>query len=133
MSDSTFNFELVTPEIVLVSKEVKSVSIPGAEGDMTVLSDHSAVATVLRPGAIVVNSEGQESEFLVSGGFVEITQREVVVLAEKAVPREKASPDIFDQIIEKTKRNLEHASDLQISLLTKKLNDLVEIKEKLQK
>ena len=50
MSNALFNFELVTPEKVLMSDSVSSVSVSGVEGDMTVLANHSPIATSLRPG-----------------------------------------------------------------------------------
>ena len=58
MSEDRFNFELVTPEKVLVSREVESVCIPGVEGDMTILANHSALATAIRPGYLKVQESG---------------------------------------------------------------------------
>ena len=49
MSEELFNFELVTPEKVIVSGSVSSVSIAGVEGDMTIFANHSPIATAIRP------------------------------------------------------------------------------------
>tara|TARA_B100000029_G_C17504255_1_gene933853 strand:- start:1052 stop:1453 length:402 start_codon:yes stop_codon:yes gene_type:complete len=133
MVENKFNFELVTPEKILVSEEIESVCIPGVEGDMTVLPNHSAVATAIRPGYLEVKDSDKVETYFLSGGFVEISQKEVLVLAEKASLASEVSGEILTELIEKTERALEHASELQKCVLSKKLNDLTSIKEQLQK
>ena len=133
MTQDKFNFELVTPEKVLVSGDVEYVCIPGVEGDMTVFPNHSSVATAIRPGYLQVKSNENLETFFLSGGFVEISYNEVIVLAEKAVISSEVTDDILTDLIEKTDRALEHSSELQRCVLSKKLNDLTSIKDQLQK
>ena len=131
MAKNKFNFELVTPEQVLVSGEIQSVSIPGVEGDMTVLPDHAPVATAIRPGYLEVQETGKSERYFLSGGFVEISQQEVIILAETAVLGAELSSDIVGELIAKTEKSLENASELQRYVLAKKLNDLTSIKNQL--
>ena len=131
MSEELFNFELVTPEKVLVSESVHSVSIAGVEGDMTIFTNHSPLATSIRPGYIDIMSSNKSDRFFLTGGFVQITATEVVVLAEKASLENEVNVDMIDQIIENTKNSMETATDLQKSVLAKKLNDLSIIKNQL--
>ena len=51
-----FKFELVSPERLLVSEEVESVVIPGAEGEMTVMANHAPVMTTVKPGVVTVKT-----------------------------------------------------------------------------
>ena len=131
MAENKFNFELVTPEQVLVSGEVQSVSIPGVEGNMTVLADHAPVATAIRPGYLEVQETGKSERYFLSGGFVEISQKEVIILAETAVLGSELSSDIIAKLIEKTEKSLKNASELQGYVLAKKLNDLNSIQDQL--
>ena len=131
MAENKFNFELVTPEQVLVSGEVQSVSIPGVEGNMTVLADHAPVATAIRPGYLEVQETGKSERYFLSGGFVEISQKEVIILAETAILGSELSPNIIAELIEKTEKSLENASELQGYVLAKKLNDLTSIQDQL--
>jgi len=133
MSEDRFNFELVTPEKVLVSREVESVCIPGVEGDMTILANHSALATAIRPGYLKVQEFGKSETYFLAGGFVEISQKEVILLAEKAALESDVSVEIIMDLIQQTEQALEHASELQKCVLAKKLNDLKSIKDQLQK
>ena len=131
MSTALFNFELVTPEKILMSDSVSSVSVSGVEGDMTVLANHSPIATSLRPGYVDININGKTERFFLTGGFIQITPDEVVVLAESASSEEDLNSEMIDNVIEKTKSLMENASDLQKCVLAKKLNDLTNIRNQL--
>jgi len=97
---ATFNFELVSPERVLFSGEVDAVVLPATEGDMTVLAGHSPVMTTLKTGFLVVTSTpGNGRRVLVRGGFADVNQNGLAVLAERALPEEELTQDILDQEI----------------------------------
>ena len=131
MSTALFNFELVTPEKILMSDSVSSVSVSGVEGDMTVLANHSPIATSLRPGYVDINTNVKTERFFLTGGFIQITSDEVVVLAESASSEEDLNSEMIDNVIEKTKSLMENASDLQKCVLAKKLNDLTNIRNQI--
>ena len=131
MSDELFNFELITPSKVLISESVNSVSIQGVEGDMTIFSNHSPIATALRPGYLNVVLNNKSENYFVTGGFVQIIGDEVVILAENATLESELSLEMIDQTINKTKNLMENASELQKCVLAKKLNDLTIIKSQL--
>ena len=96
---NTMQFDLVSPERSLVSVRATEVQIPGAEGDMTAMPDHAPTITTLRPGLLsVVSTEGTQ-EYLVTGGFAEITAASTSVLAEQALPRDEVTQEVIDQLI----------------------------------
>ncbi|WP_192258186.1 F0F1 ATP synthase subunit epsilon [Mesorhizobium silamurunense] len=81
-----FKFELVSPERLLVSEQVESVVIPGAEGEMTVLAQHAPVMTMIKPGVVTVKTAaGAEARYVVFGGFADILPSGCTLLAESAV------------------------------------------------
>lgn len=81
------NFELVSPEKLLLSQDVDMVVIPGAEGDFGVLAEHSPVISTVRSGTITVFDGGTASaRIFVAGGFAEVTAERCTVLAEIAEP-----------------------------------------------
>ena len=80
-------FELVSPERLLLSRSVDMVVVPGAEGDFGVLRGHAPLISTLRLGVIDVHDAGGVSErIFVAGGFAEVTAERCTVLAEQAVP-----------------------------------------------
>jgi len=81
-------FELVSPERLLLSEQVAMVVVPGAEGNFGVLPGHAPLISTVRPGVIDVYASRAEvsSRIFVAGGFAEVTPERCTVLAEEAVP-----------------------------------------------
>ena len=75
-------FDLVSPEKLVLSADVDSVQVPGAEGDFGVLPNHSPVMAMLRAGTLTVENDGTSQSFELDGGFVDVTPEGVTVLAE---------------------------------------------------
>ena len=95
----TLQFELVSPERRLASVEATEVQIPGADGDLTAMADHSPVITTLRPGILKVLSSEGEARYAVTGGFAEITPAATSVLAERAIPVDEMTQDMIDEMV----------------------------------
>ena len=80
------HFELVTPERLVRSEEVFMVVVPGTEGDFGVLAGHAPYMSTLRNGDIsIYRAAGGEPERIpVEGGFAEVSDRGLTILAERA-------------------------------------------------
>ena len=81
----TLQFSLVSPERELYSGNVDQVDIPGTEGDLGVMPNHSPLMAAIRTGIITVTENGSETKFFVQGGFADVTPSGLTVLAEQAV------------------------------------------------
>ncbi len=93
----TMQFDLVSPERKLASVQAESVSIPGAEGDMVAMPNHAPVVTTLRPGYVSVVANGETTDYLVTGGFAEISAEGVSVLAENALPKGEVTKEVLEE------------------------------------
>ena len=80
------HFELVTPEKLVRSEDVYMVTVPGTEGDFGVLQGHAPLVSTLRDGELLVfASQGAAPATIrVEGGFAEVNERGLTVLAERA-------------------------------------------------
>ena len=88
------NFELVSPERVLVSDAFDMVVIPGGDGDFGVLPDHSPLITTIRPGVIDIHEAGNVAhQVFVAGGFAEVLPNRCTVLAEQALMVASIDPE----------------------------------------
>lgn len=86
---SNLQFELVSPEKLVVSKPVVLVTVPGGEGDYGVLAGHAPMITTVKAGVISVYAENETTvseRIFVAGGFAEVNAERCTVLAEEAVP-----------------------------------------------
>ncbi|MCE2520700.1 MAG: F0F1 ATP synthase subunit epsilon [Alphaproteobacteria bacterium] len=80
------NFELVSPERILVSDTFDMVVIPGGDGDIGVLPDHAPLISTIRPGVIDIHDDGKVAhQVFVAGGFAEVLPDRCTVLAERAL------------------------------------------------
>ena len=105
-----FTFELVSPEKLLFSGEVEQVLVPGAEGDMTVMSKHAPLITTLRPGLLELDFPGgKRQRFFARGGFAEVIPAGLTVLAETAIDLDEMDPAHLKQAISDAE---EDAADL---------------------
>ncbi len=77
-------FEIVSPERLVFSEEVDEVVVPGSMGEMGFLPGHVPLLSTLQIGEMVAKSGGKEIHFAISGGFVEIHEDHVILLAETA-------------------------------------------------
>jgi len=83
----TVEFELVSPQRLVLSESVEMVVVPGAEGDVGVLPGHSPLICSVRPGTIDIHEQGSvRDRIFVAGGFAEVSPERCTVLAEEAVP-----------------------------------------------
>jgi len=80
------HFELVTPEKLLRSESAYMVVVPGTEGDFGVLAGHAPFMSVMRPGELAIYSSPTTvtSRIRVGGGFAEVNEQGLTVLAEEA-------------------------------------------------
>jgi F-type H+-transporting ATPase subunit epsilon len=77
--------QIITPERILFEEEgVASVTLTGIEGEMTILPSHAALMTELRPGPLYFRKGTEEVDVALSGGFMEVRDDKVVVLADTA-------------------------------------------------
>ena len=112
---ATLHFELVAPERILFSGEVDSVLLPGVEGDMTVLPGHAPVLSMLKIGFIVMASGADRGQrVLVRGGFAEINQAGVIVLAERATPVEEITPESIEAEIRQIELRRDASEDFKV-------------------
>ncbi len=107
----TLQFDLVSPERKLASVQAREVQIPGADGDLTAMADHAPTITTLRPGVLRVVHAGGSDDYVVSGGFAEITAKGVSVLAEKAMPSAEVTQDVFDAMVADARTALDKAKE----------------------
>jgi len=76
--------EVVTPERRVLAAAVNSVTVPGRNGDMQILPGHAALISELQTGVLAYNQGGTAQQLHVSGGFIEVNNDKVSVLAEIA-------------------------------------------------
>ena len=84
MAEGT-KLEIVSPERLVLSEMVRSVTVPGSEGYFTVLGEHAPLMTVLKPGFVTAVTEaGTSHAIFVRGGFADVSPAGLTILADEA-------------------------------------------------
>ncbi len=111
---SKLQFDLVSPERLLLSEDVDMVTLPGSEGDFGVLPGHAPVLSTLKSGVVEVKGvEDALSRLFVRGGFAEVNGDKVTVLAEEATVLAELNLEELDQNIKNTEEDLAAAKSDQ--------------------
>lgn len=129
----TLKFELVSPERLLLSEDVKQVVVPGAEGDFGVLAGHAPLLSSLRPGVLKITDEkGTEKSIYIRGGLADAGPETLTILAQQAIEVDDLDKAKMDSEIENVRGDLEAAKeDEQITAVNIALSQLEELKAEL--
>ncbi|UTG97516.1 F0F1 ATP synthase subunit epsilon [Sinorhizobium meliloti] len=127
---ASFNFELVSPERLLVSEKVTEVVIPATEGEMTVMANHAPTMTTIKPGVVAVKTAaGKTERYAVFGGFADILPSGCTLLAESAVHVDELDPTVLENRIEAARAELEGAGDEKKTRLEQFIAELTKLGE----
>jgi len=124
-----FNLEIISPDQILLNTAVKQVTIPAYEGLMTILKDHIALITFLRPGFIDVEQEKKIEKFYVEEGTVEFFNNKLLILTSTTIKLEKLTKENIVKMIDETKVLLQNPeiNDKEKYIISHKLETLQQI------
>ena len=110
MAEERVEFELVTPERLVISRGVDMVVVPGTEGDFGVLPGHTPMVSTVRPGVVNVYQGNEIVErMFVAGGFAEVTAARCTVLADRAVAVDELDRAAAEQTLKDAREDLADA------------------------
>ena len=128
--EDVFKLEIIGPEKILFSDNVKTTKVPSYEGDMSILKNHISIITFLRPGIVKVEkNDGQFEDFFVEDGTVEFFNNTLVLLSSSAVNVKNLSKDFIERLSQETKETLvkNNITDQDRYILNHKLDVIKEI------
>ena len=130
---ATLKFELVSPEELLSSGQVRQVVVPGTEGDFAVLPGHAPVMSTIRPGVLdITDADGKENRIFVRGGFAEVNPEGLTVLAETAIAMADLSAERLAEQIKNAEDDVADAADTGTKARAQELLDhLLQLKSAL--
>ena len=103
--------EIITAEREVYSDEVDVLVAPGIEGELGILPHHAALMTALQPGELRLRKDGEEIYMAVSGGFMEVMDNKVTILADAA----ERSDEIDEQRVQEAVRRAEERIQMRES------------------
>ena len=129
--EDNFKFEIISPERIFFSDDVKMVTLPSYEGDMSILKNHISIIAYLRPGKInVQKNDGNFEEFFIQDGTVEYFKDNLVILSVSVINVKDISKEFLDNLNKDTQNKLtdKNITDHDRYVLNHKLDLLKEIR-----
>lgn len=112
MPDATLQIELCAPDHDPVQLETTEVVIPGAGGVFTVLPGHTNLLSTLTHGVVILGGEGEKKDFYaVHGGFAEVMNDRIVILADRMEHFEKIDPDRAREASDRASQRIQKPED----------------------
>lgn len=109
------NVEIVTAEKTIFSGQASLILVPGIEGELGILSSHAPIITELDPGEVLIRNEQEELSLVLSGGFVEVFNDKVTILADAAERTNEINIEKAKEAIQKAEKIVDSkGSDIDI-------------------
>lgn len=102
---NNFKLEIISPEKVLFSEKVTSVTIPSFEGEMSILSEHIPLITFLRPGLIKILGK-KEINYFLEDGTVEFSNNNLIILSSTIIEAKNLSKEKISIMIQESEKKL---------------------------
>ena len=119
--DTKINYDFVSPEESIISSEVDMVLIPAIEGDAGILPNHAPYMTILRQGIVEVTfGKDNIKQYLVEGGFADITPQKITILAENSINLTDIDDSVLKEKLQQIDENITNASESDKELLIEK-------------
>jgi F-type H+-transporting ATPase subunit epsilon len=109
---AVLNLEIVTAESLVFSDDVDIVIAPGIEGQLGILPNHDALMTILEPGELCVRKGSEETFIALGGGFLEVLQNKVVILADAAERADDIDMARAEAAKKRAQERLDHPEDM---------------------
>ncbi len=108
---ASLQLDIVTPDMLVLSKEVEYVGAPGLEGEFGILPGHIPFISALAVGGLHYNREGKTRWVFISGGFAEVSDDKVTILAESAEEAEHIDAARAESARKRAEERLAHKTD----------------------
>ncbi|MFA9288434.1 MAG: ATP synthase F1 subunit epsilon [Weeksellaceae bacterium] len=106
------NLKVITPRKLTLEREVVSITVPSASGEITILKNHANLFSLLKEGIITIRTEKDEEEYMaIGGGYLETDGKHISILVSRAYNQEQIDEDQTKKAIEDAEKLLADAKD----------------------
>jgi F-type H+-transporting ATPase subunit epsilon len=118
----TMTLEIVTPQAIAFSEQVNIVTLPSADGEISVYPQHVRLITRLEPGEVIVHQNGQDRSLAIGEGLAEISADRVAIITDMAIPADRIDEAKVDEARARAEARLrEQISDEEVATVNASL------------
>ena len=103
---NTLHLKVITPRKIVIDKQVNSVTVPSADGEITILPHHTHLFSLLVEGIVKIKKDGNEDALAIGGGYLETNGKTITILVSRAYGQNEIDRDLTDKAVEQAKQIL---------------------------
>ncbi|PIP63686.1 ATP synthase F1 subunit epsilon [Candidatus Roizmanbacteria bacterium CG22_combo_CG10-13_8_21_14_all_34_12] len=108
---NSLRLKVITPRKIVIDKQVSSVTVPTADGEITILPHHAHLFSLLIEGIVKIKSAGNEDDLAIGGGYLETNGETVTVLVSRAYGQNEIDKNLTSKAVEEAKLILSKSTD----------------------
>ena len=108
---NSLRLKVITPRKIVMEKQVSSVSVPTADGEITVLPHHAHLFSLLIEGIVKIRKDGDEDALAIGGGYLETNGETVTILVSRAYGQDEIDKELTNKAVEEAKHILSKSTD----------------------
>ena len=108
---NSIRLKVITPRKIVIDKQINSVTVPTADGEITILPRHTHLFSLLVEGIVKIKSTGNEDDLAIGGGYLETNGKTVTVLVSRAYGQNEIDRNLTSKAVEEAKHILSKSTD----------------------
>jgi F-type H+-transporting ATPase subunit epsilon len=105
------HLKVITPRKIVIDKQISSITIPTADGEITILPRHTHLFSLLVEGIVKIKTQTDEDLLAIGGGYLETDGKTVTVLVSRAYGQDEIDHDLTDKAVEQARQILSRSKD----------------------
>ncbi len=103
---NSLRLKVITPRKIVIDKQVNSVTVPSADGEITILPHHTHLFSLLVEGIVKIKKDGDEDALAIGGGYLETNGKTITILVSRAYGQNEIDRELTDKAVEQAKQIL---------------------------
>ncbi len=108
---STLHLRIITPKKIVVDEEINALTVPGSDGELTILPQHMNLFSLLIEGVIKIKKGASEDYLAIGGGYMETDGKSINVLVSRAYNQDEINQELTAKALNQAKKSLSEAKD----------------------
>ncbi|MEK7110052.1 MAG: ATP synthase F1 subunit epsilon [Patescibacteria group bacterium] len=108
---NNLRLKVITPRKIVIDKQINSVTVPTADGEITILPHHVHLFSLLVEGIVKIKTADNEDDLAIGGGYLETNGETVTVLVSRAYGQSEIDKNLTDKAIQEAKLILSKSTD----------------------
>jgi len=131
----SLHLKVITPKKVVLEDDIRSITVPSADGEITILPRHISLFSLLKEGIMKIKKGEQEDFLAIGGGYLETDGKKINVLVSRAYGQDEIDEELTAKAVDEAKKVLSQSKNNQqlveaASLLRKSMIDMKLLKRR---